>query len=260
MWTLQRLRMCAPALACKCNNRISALFQDFFGRYFAMVRLELQPLLTPPAEALLSTYYQQQRQAVDRSAARTTIRMLESAIRLSQAHARLCFRSSVVVLDACVAISLLEGELLALVFVCNCRLIFWPAAASEKQTQMAGGGHAMHGHVSASANMRQQGVGSGVSQGLADPNEAAGSARCRMASSSNRLVCCSLFFPAADLVVRVVTALGLHKVLIRSSIFFLLQALGASSHRVCNSFVISTPSRARALTRLSFRMKPCARS
>ena len=85
-----------------------------------MVRLELQPLLTPPAEALLSTYYQQQRQAVDRSAARTTIRMLESAIRLSQAHARLCFRSSVVVLDACVAISLLEGELLALVFVCNC--------------------------------------------------------------------------------------------------------------------------------------------
>lgn len=78
-------------------------------RYFAMVRLELQPLLTPPAEALLSTYYQQQRQAADRSAARTTIRMLESAIRLSQAHARLCFRSSVVVLDACVAISLLEG-------------------------------------------------------------------------------------------------------------------------------------------------------
>lgn len=82
-----------------------------FLRYFAMVRLELHPLLTPPAEALLSTYYQQQRQAADRSAARTTIRMLESAIRLSQAHARLCFRSSVVVLDACVAISLLEGEM-----------------------------------------------------------------------------------------------------------------------------------------------------
>jgi DNA replicative helicase MCM subunit Mcm2 (Cdc46/Mcm family) len=84
-----------------------------------MVRLELQPLLTPPAEALLSTYYQQQRQAVDRSAARTTIRMLESAIRLSQSHARLCFRSSVVVLDACVAISLLEGTRLSLAFVCD---------------------------------------------------------------------------------------------------------------------------------------------
>jgi DNA helicase MCM9 len=80
------------------------------SRYFAMVRLELQPLLTPPAEAVLSTYYQQQRQAADRSAARTTIRMLESAIRLSQAHARLCYRSSVLVLDACVAISLLEGK------------------------------------------------------------------------------------------------------------------------------------------------------
>jgi DNA helicase MCM9 len=95
----------------------------FTRRYFAMVRLELQPLLTPAAEALLSTYYQQQRQAADRSAARTTIRMLESAIRLSQAHARLCFRSSVVVLDACVAISLLEGKAPVLpaqiVFICQ---------------------------------------------------------------------------------------------------------------------------------------------
>jgi hypothetical protein len=53
------------------------------------------------------------------------------------------------------------------------------AAASEKQTQMGGGGHAMHGHVTASANMRRQGAG-GISQvGLADPNEAAGATRPR---------------------------------------------------------------------------------
>jgi len=155
-----------------------------FHRYFAMVRLELHPLLTPPAEAVLSTYYQQQRQAADRSAARTTIRMLESAIRLSQAHARLCFRSSVVVLDACVAISLLEGEL-HLHLQPNCQPAITsdtfsslPSAASEKQTQMGGGGHAMHGHVSANV-LRQQGAGVADSQGgLADPSEAAGETRC----------------------------------------------------------------------------------
>jgi hypothetical protein len=144
--------------------------------YFAMVRLELQPLLTPPAEAVLSSYYQQQRQAADRSAARTTIRMLESAIRLSQAHARLCFRSSVVVLDACVAISLLEGKwckLRTLAKTSALTLRDYLAAASEKQTQMGGGGHTMHGHVNASANMRQHGSGMGH-VGLADPNEAAG--------------------------------------------------------------------------------------
>ncbi len=143
-----------------------------------MVRLELQPLLTPPAEALLSTYYQQQRQAADRSAARTTIRMLESAIRLSQAHARLCFRSSVVVLDACVAISLLEGKLTSAARAKRLHSIDVTAcaAASEKQTQMGGGGHSMHGHVNAGATMRQQGSQSG----LADPNEAAGDACCGM--------------------------------------------------------------------------------
>jgi DNA replicative helicase MCM subunit Mcm2 (Cdc46/Mcm family) len=146
-----------------------------------MVRLELHPLLTPPAEAVLSTYYQQQRQAADRSAARTTIRMLESAIRLSQAHARLCFRSSVVVLDACVAISLLEGLARS---ACPDILSFanrphtLSAAASEKQTQMGGGGHAMHGHVSANV-LRQQAAGVADSQGgLADPSEAAGETRC----------------------------------------------------------------------------------
>ena len=108
------------------------------------------------------------------------------------------FRSSVLVLDACVAISLLEGAFspplplpkhfkLTIQFYCfKVFTIFFPAladnsspppppAASEKQTQMGGGGHAMHGHVTGRGSSRPQESGDGVSQGgMGDPSEAAG--------------------------------------------------------------------------------------
>ncbi|XP_063846582.1 DNA helicase MCM9-like [Scylla paramamosain] len=78
--------------------------------YFCVIR-SLQPRMTPQANEVLSRYYQAQRQSDQRSKARTTLRLLESLVRLSQGHARLMMRGEVGVQDAVVAITLLEASM-----------------------------------------------------------------------------------------------------------------------------------------------------
>ena len=59
---------------------------DMMKSYFSMIK-NLKPTLTQSANRILSKYYYTQRQNSDRSTARTTVRMLESLIRYTNAHA-----------------------------------------------------------------------------------------------------------------------------------------------------------------------------
>ena len=64
--------------------------------YIAYVKHAFQPTMSKGAQLLLMRYYQIQRQSEERSQGRTTVRLLESLLRLSEAHARVMSRCSVV--------------------------------------------------------------------------------------------------------------------------------------------------------------------
>ncbi|CAI5727605.1 unnamed protein product [Peronospora destructor] len=76
--------------------------------YICYVKDKYQPQLSRAAMTILQRYYQRQRASDSRSAARTTIRLLESLTRLAQAHARLMCHSEVAVMDAVVAVFVME--------------------------------------------------------------------------------------------------------------------------------------------------------
>ncbi|KAJ9552059.1 hypothetical protein OSB04_016104 [Centaurea solstitialis] len=80
-------------------------------RYIHFVKGYFRPTLTKEAESVISRYYQLQRRTGTENAARTTVRMLESLIRLAQAHARLMFRNEVTRLDAITAILCIESSM-----------------------------------------------------------------------------------------------------------------------------------------------------
>ena len=78
--------------------------------YFGIIR-QINPTLSSEADQVLRAYYRCHRQADCRNAARTTIRLLESLIRLSEAHARLMFRNIVTVQDAIAAVTVVESSM-----------------------------------------------------------------------------------------------------------------------------------------------------
>jgi DNA helicase MCM9 len=79
-------------------------------QYIAWVKTTFHPTMTPAAEHVLSGYYQLRRGAAGRHAARTTLRLLESLVRLAQAHARLLAKDVVEVLDAVMAVALVDSS------------------------------------------------------------------------------------------------------------------------------------------------------
>ncbi|KFO07298.1 DNA helicase MCM9, partial [Balearica regulorum gibbericeps] len=78
--------------------------------YFCLIK-SIQPKLSDESNLVLVRYYQMQRQSDCRNAARTTIRLLESLIRLAEAHARLMFRDTVTLEDAVTVVSVMESSM-----------------------------------------------------------------------------------------------------------------------------------------------------
>ncbi|KAJ8724379.1 hypothetical protein PYW08_015853 [Mythimna loreyi] len=64
--------------------------------------------MTKSANMILQKYYMAQRKSEHRDASRTTVRMLDSLVRLSQAHCRLMYRKTILPMDAVVAVTLVD--------------------------------------------------------------------------------------------------------------------------------------------------------
>ncbi|KAL3538681.1 hypothetical protein ACH5RR_002047 [Cinchona calisaya] len=95
-----------------CNEDLASIWPlPMLRRYIHFVKRNFRPILSKEAENVISSYYQLQRRSATQNAARTTVRMLESLIRLAQAHARLTFRNEVTRLDAITAILCIESSM-----------------------------------------------------------------------------------------------------------------------------------------------------
>ncbi|XP_023750740.1 probable DNA helicase MCM9 isoform X1 [Lactuca sativa] len=96
----------------KCHEDLDKMWPlSTLRSYIHFVKGYFRPTLSKEAENVISRYYQLQRSIATENAARTTVRMLESLIRLAQAHARLMFRNEVTRLDAITAILCIESSM-----------------------------------------------------------------------------------------------------------------------------------------------------
>ena len=77
--------------------------------YFSYIQ-QFKPSLSPSAGQVLTQYYRRQRTTDGAEVARTTVRLLQSCVRLAQGHARLMCRREAGLQDALVAVFLLESS------------------------------------------------------------------------------------------------------------------------------------------------------
>lgn len=92
------------------NSKSTVWSIEQLQAYFSIIRKK-NPILTKSANRILSAYYQMQRKSITRDKARTTVRLLDSMIRLAEAHAKLMFREEVLVMDAIMVVILIEASM-----------------------------------------------------------------------------------------------------------------------------------------------------
>lgn len=96
--------------------RVKLWSEEKMCEYINFVQKVFEPVVTEEAENLLRQYYSYLRQNPRVSKDRKSVRMLESLIRLSEAHARLLMKSEATVFDAVSIIILMEHTLQTCLF------------------------------------------------------------------------------------------------------------------------------------------------
>lgn len=100
----------------KRDTRRKLWSEDDMREYINFVQKVFEPVVTEEAETVLNAYYSYLRQNPRVSKDRKSVRMLESLIRLSEAHARLLMKSKASMYDAVSVIVLMEHTLMTCLF------------------------------------------------------------------------------------------------------------------------------------------------